>query len=243
MVVDPQQVPLSGIPFGIFLMFIGSLLGPLDIQLATFIYNIGFLIFLISIIIVFIQWFASGGAVELLNWLPIILILAVVLTLSTDFVSQSSETQTFTWPLIIIVLFVILGFMFTQGGDLSFIMPFLPFLIGVGILGAVVGHVLWGDIIRGLAYSIGFLGIVVMLIWLRVRKSQKIAPVVGEKTSIVGMTGKTISIITPRQEGRVKIGGAIWKAQSDVVIRENEDIEVIGIAENQLVLRVVIKGS
>jgi membrane protein implicated in regulation of membrane protease activity len=220
-----------------------SLLGPLDIQLATFIYNIGFLIFLISIIIVFIQWFASGGAVELLNWLPIILILAVVLTLSTDFVSQSSETQTFTWPLIIIVLFVILGFMFTQGGDLSFIMPFLPFLIGVGILGAVVGHVLWGDIIRGLAYSIGFLGIVVMLIWLRVRKSQKIAPVVGEKTSIVGMTGKTISIITPRQEGRVKIGGAIWKAQSDVVIRENEDIEVIGIAENQLVLRVVIKGS
>lgn len=240
MVVDPQQVPLSGIPFGIFLMFIGSLLGPLDIQLATFIYNIGFLIFLISIIIVFIQWFASGGAVELLNWLPIILILAVVLTLSTDFVSQSSETQTFTWPLIIIVLFVILGFMFTQGGDLSFIMPFLPFLIGVGILGAVVGHVLWGDIIRGLAYSIGFLGIVVMLIWLRVRKSQKIAPVVGEKTSIVGMTGKTISIITPRQEGRVKVGGAIWKAQSDVVIRENEDIEVIGIAENQLVLRVVL---
>jgi membrane protein implicated in regulation of membrane protease activity len=239
MVVDPQQVPLSGIPFGIFLMFIGSLLGPLDIQLATFIYNIGFLIFLISIIIVFIQWFASGGAVELLNWLPIILILAVVLTLSTDFVSQSSETQTFTWPLIIIVLFVILGFMFTQGGDLSFIMPFLPFLIGVGILGAVVGHVLWGDIIRGLAYSIGFLGIVVMLIWLRVRKSQKIAPVVGEKTSIVGMTGKTISIITPRQEGRVKVAGAIWKAQSDVVIRENEDIEVIGIAENQLVLSVV----
>ncbi|MFX0183903.1 MAG: NfeD family protein [Candidatus Hodarchaeota archaeon] len=239
MVVDPQQVPLSGIPIGIFLMFIGSLLGPLDIQLATFIYNIGFLIFLISIIIVFIQWFASGGAVELLNWLPIILILAIVLTLSTDFVSQSSETQTFTWPLIIIVLLVILGFMFTQGGDLSFIMPFLPFLIGVGILGAVLGHVLWEDIFRGLAYSIGFLGIVVMLIWLRVRKSQKIAPVVGEKTSIIGMTGKTISIITPRQEGRVKVGGAIWKAQSDVIIRENEDIEVIGIAENQLVLRVV----
>ncbi|MFX0171016.1 MAG: NfeD family protein [Candidatus Hodarchaeota archaeon] len=238
MAVDPQQVPISGIPFGIFLMFIGSLLGPLDIQLATIIYNIGFLIFLISIIIVFIQWFASGGAVELLNLLPIILIMAIVLTLLTDFVSQTSETQAFTWPLILIVLLVILGFMFSQGGDFSFLMPFLPFLIGIGILGATVGYWLWGDVIRGLAYSIGFLGIVVMAIWLKVRKSQKITPVAGEKTSIIGMIGKTVSIITPYQEGRVKVGGAIWKAQSDVKIGENEDIEVIGIAENQLVLKV-----
>ncbi|MFX0051014.1 MAG: NfeD family protein [Candidatus Hermodarchaeota archaeon] len=238
MAVDPQQVPISGIPFGIFLMFIGSLLGPLDIQLATIIYNIGFLIFLISIIIVFIQWFASGGAVELLNLLPIILIMAIVLTLLTDFVSQTSETQAFTWPLILIFLLVILGFMFSQGGDFSFLMPFLPFLIGIGILGATAGYMLWGDVIRGLAYSIGFLGIVVMIIWLKVRKSQKITPVVGEKTSIIGMIGKTVSIITPYQEGRVKVGGAIWKAQSDVKIGENEDIEVIGIAENQLILKV-----
>ncbi len=233
MSVDPQQVPLSGIPIGLFLMFIGSLLGSVEL------YNIGFLIFIVSIAIVFIQWLISGGVAELINWLPIILIISIVLTLSTDLVSQSSDTQTFTWPLVIIALVVILVFMFSQGGDLSFIFPFLPFVIGIGILGAVGGYIIWdGDVFRGLAYSIGFLGIIVMLLWLRVRKSQKLEPVVGEKGSIIGNLGKTISIITPHQEGRVKVGGAIWRAQADVQINVNESIKVIGIVENQLILKV-----
>lgn len=232
MAVDPQQVPISGIPMGIFLMFLGSLLDQ------PFIYNIGFLIFLVSIVIVFIQWIASGGVVELLNWLPMIMILAIILTLSTDLVSQSNETQLFTWPLIIIVLIIIIAFFSTQGGDLSFIVPFLPIVLGIGILGIAGGLVLWDDVIRGLAYSIGLLGILIMLIWLRVRKSQQKIPVAGERTNIIGMNGKTISVITPKQEGRVKLGGAIWKAQSDIPINENEAIKVIGIAENQLILKV-----
>lgn len=239
MAVDPQQVPISGIPIGIFVMFIGSLLGSLGFyDLSLGLYNLGFLIFLVSIVIVFIQWIASGGVVELLNWLPIIMILAIILTLSTDIVSQSNETQLFTWPLIIIVLIIILAFFSTQGGDLSFIMPFLPIVIGIGILGIAGGLVLWNDAIRGLAYSIGLLGILIMLIWLRVRGSQQKIPVAGERTNIIGMNGKTISIITPKQEGRVKLGGAIWKAQSDIPINENEAIKVVGIAENQLILKV-----
>ncbi len=229
---DPQQVPISGIPIGIFLMFLGSLLDQ------PFIYNIGFLIFLISIVIVFIQWIASGGVVELLNWLPIIMILAIILTLSTDLVSQSNETQLFTWPLIIIVLIIIFAFFSTQGGDLSFIMPFLPIVLGIGILGIAGGLVLWDDAIRGLAYSIGLLGILIMLIWYRVRGSQQKSPVAGERTHLIGKNGKTISIITPKQEGRVKLGGAIWKAQSDIPINENEAIKVVGIAENKLILKV-----
>ncbi len=239
MAVDPQQVPISGIPIGIFVMFIGSLLGSLGFyDLSLGLYNLGFLIFLVSIVIVFIQWIASGGVVELLNWLPIIMILAIILTLSTDLVSQSNETQLFTWPLIIIVLIIIIAFFSTQGGDLSFIMPFLPIVIGIGILGTVGGLLLWDDVIRGLAYSIGLLGILIMLIWLRVRGSQQKIPVAGERTNIIGMNGKTISIITPKQEGRVKLGGAIWKAQSDIPINENEAIKVVGIAENQLILKV-----
>ena len=239
MAVDPQQVPISGLPIGIFVMFIGALLGSLGFyDLSLGLYNLGFLIFLVSIVIVFIQWIASGGVVELLNWLPIIMILAIILTLSTDIVSQSNETQLFTWPLIIIVLIIILAFFSTQGGDLSFIMPFLPIVIGIGILGIAGGLVLWNDAIRGLAYSIGLLGILIMLIWLRVRGSQQKIPVAGERTNIIGMNGKTISIITPKQEGRVKLGGAIWKAQSDIPINENEAIKVVGIAENQLILKV-----
>ncbi|MHA2223741.1 MAG: NfeD family protein [Candidatus Hodarchaeales archaeon] len=236
MPVDPQQIPLSGIPFGILLMFFGSLLNN---DLGLIIYNIGFLIFLLSIVIVFVQWFVSGGAVELLNLLPMIVILSIVLTLSTDFVSgTSSEYQTFTWPLIIIVLIVIFGFMLSQGSDMSFIIPFLPFIVGIGILGGVAGLLIWNDIVRGLAYSIGVLGISVVLIWLRVRKSQKLTPAAGEKTSILGSQGKMLSLVTPNQEGRVKVGGTIWRAQSDVKIEENESIEVVGIAENQLVLKV-----
>jgi membrane protein implicated in regulation of membrane protease activity len=233
MTVDPQQVPLSGIPIGLFLMFIGSLLGSVEL------YNLGFLIFIVSIAIVFVQWLVSGGVAELINWLPIILIISIVLTLGTDLVSQSSDTQTFTWPLVIIVLAVILVFMFSQGGDLSFIVPFLPFLIGIGILGAAGGYLIWdGDVLRGLAYSIGFLGILIMLLWLRVRKSQQLEPVAGEKTSIIGNLGTAISTITPHQEGRVRVGGAIWRAQSDTQFNDNESIKVIGIAENQLILKV-----
>ncbi len=232
MTVDPQQVPISGIPIGIFIMFLGSLLDQ------PFIYNIGFLIFLGSIIIIFVQWLVSGGVVELFNWLPIIMILAIVLTLSSDFVSQSEETQLFTWPLIILVLIIIIAFFSTQGGDLSFIAPFLPIILGIGILGVVGGILLWNDAIRGLAYSIGLLGILIMLIWVRVRGSQQRIPVAGERTHMIGMNGITISVITPNQEGRVKLGGTIWKAQSDKPINENEAIKVVGIAENQLILKV-----
>ncbi|UCG89958.1 MAG: NfeD family protein [Candidatus Heimdallarchaeota archaeon] len=232
MAVDPQQVPISGIPIGIFLMFIGSLFDQ------PVIYNIGFLIFLGSIVIVFVQWLVSGGVAELLNWLPIIMILAIVLTLSSDFVSRSEETQLFTWPLIIFVLIIIIAFFSTQGGDLSFIMPFLPIVLGIGILGVAGGLVLWNDAIRGLAYSIGFLGILIMLIWFRVRGSQKMIPVAGERTHLIGMNGITISVITPTQEGKVKLGSAIWKAHSDRPINENEAIKVVGIAEDQLILKV-----
>jgi membrane protein implicated in regulation of membrane protease activity len=45
-------------------------------------------------------------------------------------------------------------------------------------------------------------------------------------------------MVTPKTEGRVKIGGAIWKAQSDIPIDEDESIVVVGIAENQLILKV-----
>ncbi|UCG03531.1 MAG: NfeD family protein [Candidatus Heimdallarchaeota archaeon] len=232
MAVDPQQVPLSGIPIGIFLMFLGSLL---EIPV---LYNLGFIIFIISVVLVFVQWLASGGAVELLNWLPIIIILAIILTLSSDFVSQSNETQVFTWPLIIIVLIFIIAFFSSQGGDLSFIVPFLPIVIGIGLLGIIGGVVLWQDPIRGLAYSIGVLGVFIMLIWFRVRSSQQKTPVAGDKTHLIGQNGKTISMVSPKTEGRVKIGGAIWKAQSDIQIDEDEPIVVVGIAENQLILKI-----
>ncbi|MHA2202884.1 MAG: NfeD family protein [Candidatus Hodarchaeales archaeon] len=232
MAVDPQQVPLSGIPIGIFLMFIGSLLEFAEL------YNLGFLIFIISVVLVFVQWLMSGGAVELLNWFPIIIILAIILTLSSDFVSQSAETQVFTWPLIIIVLIIIIAFFSTQGGDLSFIIPFLPVVLGIGLLGFISGLLFWNDPIRGLAYSIGVLGVIIMLIWLRVRGSQKKIPVAGDKTHLIGKNGKTISFVSPKKEGRVRIGGAIWKAQSDISIDENESVVVVGIAENKLILKI-----
>lgn len=232
MAIDPQQVPLSGIPIGIFLMFIGSLLK------FPGLYNLGFLIFIFSVVLVFVQWLMSGGAVELLNWLPIILILSIILTLSSDFVSQSDETQVFTWPLIIIVLIIIIAFFSTQGGDLSFIVPFLPVVLGIGLLGFISGLIFWNDPIRGLAYSIGVLGVFIMLIWLRVRGSQQKIPVAGDKTQIIGTNGKTISFVSPNKEGRVKLGGTIWKAQSDIPIDENEAIVVVGISENQLILKI-----
>ncbi len=232
MAVDPQQVPLSGIPIGIFLMFIGSLLEFPEL------YNLGFLIFIISVTLVFLQWLMSGGAVELLNWFPIIIILTIILTLGSDFVSQSAETQVFTWPLIIIILIIIIAFFSTQGGDLSFIIPFLPVVLGIGLLGFISGLLFWNDPIRGLAYSIGVLGVFIMLIWLRVRGSQKKIPVAGDKTHLIGKNGKTISLVSPKQEGRVRIGGAIWKAQSEIPIDENESVVVVGIAENELILKI-----
>lgn len=230
MPVDPQQLPVSGIPIGIFLMFLGSFLGFVPL------YDLGFLIFLGSLALVFVQWITTGGIVEILNWLPLIFILAIVLTLSSDFVSQSPETQVYTWPLILLVLVVIFGFMFAQGGDLSFIMPFLPFLLGIGIIGVVGGEYLWQDAFRGLAYSIGFLGIVIILIWLRVRKVQRMAPIVGDKIHMIGKNGLTLSFISPDAEGRVRVAGVIWKAQSEMKILENEPIQVVGIED--LVLKV-----
>lgn len=241
--VEPQQIPLSGILIGIFLMFFGSLLVNSDL------YNLGFIIVLGSIAIVFVYWLTGGGMVEVFNWLPTILILAIVLTLSSDFVSQSAETQGFTWPLLIIVLIIIIALMGVQGGNLNFIIPFLPLVIGMGILGIVGGQFLWKDdlspeqaAIRGLAYSIGILCILIILTWLKVRGVQKKEPVVGEKNHLIGLNGRTISPITPKQDGRVKLGGAIWKAQSDIPIDEDEPIVVIGIAKDKLILKVKPQG-
>jgi membrane protein implicated in regulation of membrane protease activity len=232
MVTDPQQITISGIGIGIILLFIGSLLN------IPLIYDLGFIIFLGSIIITFLQWLTTGGVVEILNYLPFILIFAIIMTLGSDLVSQSEETSFLTLPLIIIVLIIVLGFFGSQGGDLSFIVPFLPVLIGIGLIGIVTGVILWDDPLRGITYAIGVLGILVMLIWLKVRKSQQLIPVAGDRTSIIGRRGKVTAEISPKQEGRVKIGGAIWKAQSEVLIEENETIEVIGISENKLVLQV-----
>ena len=232
MVTDPQQITISGIGIGIFLLFIGSLLN------IPLIYDIGFLLFLGSIIITFIQWFTTGGAIEMLNWLPLILILSIIMTLSSDFVSQSKETNFLTLPLIILVVIIVIGFITTQGGDLSFIVPFLLPVIGIGLISLVVGESLWQDPLRGLTYGIGVLGILIMIIWIKVRKTQQLIPVTGDRTSIVGTQGKVTIEISPKQEGRVRVGGAIWKAESDVFIEEDETIEVIGISENKLVLKV-----
>ncbi|MHA2305377.1 MAG: NfeD family protein [Candidatus Hodarchaeales archaeon] len=232
MVVDPQQITISGIGIGIFLLFIGSLLN------IPLLYDIGFILFLGAIVITFLQWFTSGGAIEMINWLPFILIFSIIMGLGSDFVSQSEETQFLTLPLIIIVLIIILGFLGTQGGDLSFIIPFLPAVIGVSLLGIVVGELLWQDTVRGLTYGIGILGVFIILIWMKVRQSQGKPPVVGDRTSIIGTRGIVVSEISPTQEGRVKIGGAIWKAQSDMRLEEEEEIEVIGISESKLILKV-----
>jgi membrane protein implicated in regulation of membrane protease activity len=73
---------------------------------------------------------------------------------------------------------------------------------------------------------------------MKVRQSQGKPPVVGDRRSIIGTRGIVASEISPTQEGRVKIGGAIWKAQSDMLLEEEEEIEVIGISENKLILKV-----
>lgn len=234
MVVDPQQITISGIGIGILLLFIGSLLN------IPLLYDIGFILFLVAIVVTFLQWFASGGAIEMLNWLPFILIFSIIMGLGSDFVSQSDETQFLTLPLIIIVLIIVIGFLGTQGGDFSFIIPFLPVVIGISLLGVVAGELIWQDPLRGLIYGIGALSIFIILIWMKVRQSQGKTPFVGDRTSIIGKQGTVTSEISPTQEGRVKIGGAIWKAQSDMLLEEEEKIEVIGISENKLILKVTV---
>ncbi len=232
MVVDPQQITLSGIGIGILLLFIGSLLN------IPLLYDIGFILFLIALVVTFLQWFTSGGAIEMLNWLPFILIFSIIMGLGSDFVSQSDDTQFLTLPLIIIIIFIIIGFLGTQGGDLSFIVPSLPVVIGISLIGIVAGELIWQEPLRGLMYGIGTIGIFVILIWMKVRKSQGKSPVVGDRTYIIGRRGTVASEISPTQEGKVKIGGAIWKAQSDMLLEEDDEIQVIGISENKLILKV-----
>ncbi|MHA1972159.1 MAG: NfeD family protein [Candidatus Hodarchaeales archaeon] len=236
MTPDQNQVPITGIASGLVLIFLGSLL---DIPL---LYNLGSLIFSISIILIFVQWIITGGIVELLNMLPFILIFAIIITLASDFVSKSTETKAFTWPIVLIVLLLIITFFSTQGGDLSIIVPFIPIIAGLSIIGYVGGEIVWQDPLRGLVYGIGSIGILILLIWVKIRNIQKMKPVIGEKSDIIGRIGKTISYIKPNMEGRVKIGGTIWKARSKDIIAENEKITVVGISEDSLILD-VIKGK
>jgi len=235
MVIDYQQISLSGIILGIILLFFGSLLGLPDL------YHLGFLIFGIGILFIVIQWITTGGVVEILNLLPIILIITIVTTLSSDFVSQSASTQTLTWPLLGIIVIAIFIVMMFQGGDLNFIIPFTPVIIGLVLIGLVFGEYLWTDPIRGLAYSLGGLGILIMLLWLKLRSSQIKAPVTGELSSIIGANGITTISISPKDEGKVKIGTSIWKATSSVYIPEKTDVRVIGIKKDHFTLEVEIR--
>ena len=156
MIVDLQEISLSGIILGVVLLFLGSLLNIPEL------YFLGFLIFVLGVILIVIQWIISGGVVELLNWLPLILIFTIISALSSDFVSSTTSTQNLTWPLIGIILAVIVFFILFQGGDLDFLVPFSPVIFGVAILGCIFGFVYFsGDWIRGLAYGIGVLGIII----------------------------------------------------------------------------------
>ncbi|NHJ00628.1 MAG: hypothetical protein EAX86_00735 [Candidatus Heimdallarchaeota archaeon] len=233
MSTDLQQISISGIPIGLIIIFLGSLLNfPL-------LYNLGIIIFSFSILILLVQWVATGGFAEFLNWIPMLIIISIIFTLGSDFVSQSDQTQLFTWPFILIVLIIVLTFFSSQGGDFSIIIPFIPVLIGLGLLGIVGGELLWQDPLRGIAYALGFLGITIMLIWMKIRTVQKKEPVTGDKLSIINKSGTAISDISPGKEGRVRIGGAIWKAISDHVIYENMEIIVQDLSETQLTVKVV----
>ncbi|MCK4848063.1 MAG: NfeD family protein [Candidatus Heimdallarchaeota archaeon] len=235
MLVDYPQISFSGIILGIILLFLGSLLGLPDL------YFLGFLIFAFGIFFIIIQWITTGGIVEILNWLPIILIITIVSTLSSDFVSRSASTQTLTWPLIGIIAIVIFIVMMFQGGDLNFIVPFTPVIIGIVLIGLVIGQILWIDPVRGLAYSLGVLGILIMILWLKLRKSQVKAPVTGELSTIIGANGITTTSISPQDEGRVKIGASIWKATSNLYIPEETEIRVIGVKKDRFTLEVKTK--
>ncbi len=235
MVIEYQQISLSGIILGIILLFLGSLLGLPDL------YVLGFFIFAIGILSIIIQWITTGGIVEILNWIPIILIITIVSTLSSDFVSQSASTQTLTWPVLGIIMIAIFIVMMFQGGDLNFIAPFTPVIIGLGLIGLVFGEVIWIDPVRGLAYSLGALGILIMVLWLKLRSSQMKAPLTGELSTIIGANGIATTNISPQDEGRVKIGTSIWKATSDMYIPEETEIQVIGVRKDRFTLDVKIK--
>ena len=228
-----QELASSGIILGLILTFIGSFLDlpPL--------YNLGFIIFGISLFTLILLWLIGGGGVEIINWLPIILIISITLVLGGDFVSQSSETQLFTWPLIIIIVIIISAFFTSQGGDLSLFMPFIPVLLGMCLIGLVGGEILWQDPVRGIIYGFGFIGIFFILIWTRIRKTQQTPPKIGEISDIIGKFGKVASTIEPNKTGTVKIGGAIWKARSKVLIEELETVEVVNILQEQLILEVI----
>ncbi|WP_455141052.1 NfeD family protein [Candidatus Hodarchaeum mangrovi] len=228
-----QEFAISGIILGLILTFIGSFLN------LSPLYDLGLIIFGISISILILLWLIGGGGVEVINWLPIILIISITLILGGDFVSQSSETQIFTWPLIIIIFIIISGFFTSQGGDLSIIVPFIPVLLGLFLIGLVGGEILWQDPLRGIAYGFGSISVFFILIWTRIRKTQQIPPIVGEASDIIGKFGKVTSTIEPDKIGNVKIAGAIWKARSKVLIEESETIEVINILQEQLILEVV----
>jgi len=228
-----QELAISGIILGLILTFIGSFLN------FSSLYDLGFIIFGISISILILLWLIGGGAVEAINWLPIILILSITLILGGDFVSQSSETQIFTWPLIIIILIIISAFFTSQGGDLSIFIPFIPVLLGLLLIGLVGGEILWQDPIRGIVYGFGSISIFFVLIWTRIRKTQQTPPKVGEVSDIIGKFGKAVSTIEPNKIGNVKIAGAIWKARSKVFIEESDTIEVVNILQEQLILEVV----
>ncbi len=232
MISDLQEISISAIVLGVVILFLGSLLDIPDL------YSIGFLIFALGLIGIIIQWIASGGVIEILNWLPVILIFTIITSLGSDFVSQSSTTQALTWPSVGIVLIVIVFFIVIQGGDFTFLMQFLPVIIGISLLGLVFGQVVWEDAFRGLAYSIGMLGIITLLLWLNIRKSQQQPPVTGELSTIIDENGIAITDISHTHEGKVKIGTTIWRATSDTIIREGERVRVIGTGERNLVLKV-----
>ncbi|MHA1976116.1 MAG: NfeD family protein [Candidatus Hodarchaeales archaeon] len=232
MISDLQEISLSAIILGVIILFLGSFLDLSEL------YNIGFIIFALGLLLVIIQWIAGGGVVELLNWLPVILIFTIITSLSSDMVSQSSTTQVLTWPSVGIILVVIVFFILFQGGDLSFLMQFLPVIVGLGLLGLVFGQLVWGDAFRGLAYSIGFLGITILLLWINVRKTQQKPPATGELSTIMGEIGVTTTNISHEYGGKVKIGTTIWTATSDSDIQEGETIRVIGTGEKNLVLEV-----
>lgn len=232
MVVEFEELSLFSVAIGIILLFFGSLFDFPEL------YSLGFLIFSLGIILVVVQWIVSGGIVELLNWIPMILIFSIIFALSSDFVSQSTDTQNFTWPMMGIILIVIVIFVLFQGGDLNILVPFMPIIVGFGLLGLVFGELIWNDSFRGLAYSIGALGILIILIWIKVRDSQRKSPVAGELSLIIGAEGISTTEITPELGGKVRISTGIWKAVSKEYIDENEPIRIIGTTNRQLVLEV-----
>ncbi len=232
MISELQEISISAIVLGIIILFLGSLFDIPEL------YNIGFLIFAMGFVLIIAQWIVSGGGIELLNWLPIILIFTIIISLSSDFVSQSSSTQILTWPTVGIILAIILFFILFQGGDLTFIMQFLPVIIGLSLLGLVFGQIVWEDAFRGIVYSMGLLGIAILVLWINVRKSQQKPPVTGELSTILGESGIATTDISPTNDGKVKIGTTIWRATSDSIINEGDPVRIIGTGDKSLILKV-----